>query len=326
VPVIDSNTLRPKGKGMATREHTADPTKIHHEWDLDLEPVLTINSGDVVHFDIQVAGEGQVWPGARFEEAKFDFDSIYNLCGPVNVAGAAAGDMLEIEILELQTGRWAWAAFLPGMGLLPDEFPEGYVKTFDLTGGPNIHFAPGIEIPVTPFLGTMGTHPGTPGRQVPFPPHGGGGNMDNRHLTAGTTLWLPVFVDGGKFSCGDPHAAQGDGEVCVTAIECPMTASLKFTLHKDKVAVPSFRVPPAAVSKKDEKGYYATMGIDSDLMSGAQTATRAMIDWLVDTHGLTREDAYVLCSATGDLRIIEIVDAGVWNVAMTMPLGVFTDK
>jgi acetamidase/formamidase len=324
--VIDSNTLRPKGEGMATREHTADPTKIHHEWDLDLEPVLTIDSGDIVHFDIQVAGEGQVWPGARFEEAKFDFDSIYNLCGPVNVAGAAAGDMLEIEILELQTGRWAWAAFLPGMGLLPDEFPEGYVKTFDLTGGPNIHFAPGIEIPVTPFLGTMGTHPGTPGRQVPFPPHGGGGNMDNRHLTAGTTLWLPIFVDGGKFSCGDPHAAQGDGEVCVTAIECPMTASLKFTLHKDKVAVPSFRVPPAAVSKKDEKGYYATMGIDADLMSGAKTATRAMIDWLVDTHGLTREDAYVLCSATGDLRIIEIVDAGVWNVAMTMPLGVFTDK
>jgi acetamidase/formamidase len=104
-----------------------------------------------------------------------------------------------------------------------------------------------------------------------------------------------------------------------------MKASLKFTLHKSKVTVPSFHVPPAAVSKKDEMGYYATMGIDSDLMNGAKTATRAMIDWLVDTHGLTREDAYVLCSATGDLRIIEIVDAGVWNVAMTMPLGVFTD-
>ena len=127
------------------------------------------------------------------------------------------------------------------------------------------------------------------------------------------------------FSCGDPHAAQGDGEVCVTAIECPMKASLKFTVHKSMVTVPSFHVPPAAVSKKDEMGYYATMGIDSDLMNGAKTATRAMIEWLVDTHGLTREDAYVLCSATGDLRIIEIVDAGVWNVAMTMPLGVFTD-
>src|SRR6185503_2708599 len=111
-----------------------------------------------------------------------------------------------------------------------------------------------------------GHSPGDPGRKVPFPPHRGGGNMDNRHLTAGATLWLPVWVDGGMFSCGDPHAAQGDGEVCVTAIECPMKASLKFTLHKSKVTVPSFHVPPAAVSKKDEMGYYATMGIDSDLM------------------------------------------------------------
>ena len=109
-----------------------------------------------------------------------------------------------------------------------------------------------------------------------------------------------------------------------TAASLRRKASLKFTLHKNKVTVPSFRVPAEAVSKKDEKGYYATMGIDPDLMRGAKTATRAMIDWLVDTHGLTREDAYVLCSATGDLRIIEIVDSGVWNVAMTMPLGVFT--
>ena len=306
------------------REHLADPARIHHEWDADLEPSVRINSRDSVHFKLKAAGEGQVWPGASFSETQFDFDTIYNLCGPVHVSGAQIGDMLEIEILELRAGDWAWAAFLPGMGLLAEDFPNGYVKTFDLTQGSTTNFCPGIDIPITPFLGTMGNHPGTPGRQVPFPPHRGGGNMDNRHLTAGTVLWLPVFVDGGMFSCGDPHAAQGDGEVCVTAIECPMEASLRFTLHKGVTGPPAFMVPSTSVSRKDAGGYYATMGIKSDLMEGAKSATRAMIQWLGMTHGLTPEDAYILCSATCDLRIIEVVDAGMWNVAMTLPLSVFT--
>jgi acetamidase/formamidase len=307
-------------------EHVADPKQIHHEWDADLGPVVTIDSGDIVHFDLKVAGEGQVWPGATFPETRFDFDTIYNLCGPVFVRDAKPGDSLEIEILRLKAGDWAWAAFLPGMGLLPEDFPEGYVRTFDLTRGDTTPFADGIEIPIRPFLGTMGNHPGTPGRQVPFPPHRGGGNMDNRHLTEGSTLRLPVFVEGGMFSCGDPHAAQGDGEVCVTAIECPMEASLRFTLHKGDGSAPTFSVPAQSVSRKDDEGYHATMGISPDLMTGAKEATRAMIDWLTANHGLTREDAYILCSATGDLRIIEIVDAGVWNVAMTMPLSVFSNR
>jgi acetamidase/formamidase len=308
---------------MAMREHVADPARIHHEWDAGLEPTLSVNSGDIVHFDLKVAGEGQVWPGATYEQSTFDFDTIYNLSGPVHVNGAEPGDTLEIEILDLQAGEWAWAAFLPGMGLLPEDFPEGYVKTFDLTRGDTTTFAPGIEIPIAPFLGVMGNHPGEPARQLPFPPHRAGGNMDNRHLTRGATLWLPVFVDGARFSCGDPHAAQGDGEVCVTAVECPMTASLRFRVHKQGIAAPSFRVPAPAVSTKDAGGYHATMGIDADLMTGAKKATRAMIEWLVAEHGLTREDAYVLCSAAGDLRIIEIVDSGVWTVAMTMPLSIF---
>ncbi|MCW2879309.1 MAG: hypothetical protein JWQ95_3409 [Sphaerisporangium sp.] len=308
---------------MAAREHVIEPTIIHHEWDADLEPALTINSGDVVHYDLKVAGEGQVWPGATYSDSKFDFDTIYNLSGPLFVNGAQAGDTLEIEILDLKPGDWGWAAFLPGLGLLPEDFPDGYVRTFDLTQGQTTTLVPGVEIPVSPFLGVLGNHPGEPARQLPFPPHHGGGNMDNRHLTTGVTLWLPVFADGALFSCGDPHAAQGDGEVCVTAVECPMQTSLRFTLHKRRSSAPSFRVPPASVSTKDSAGYHATMGIDSDLMTGAKKATRAMIDWLVAEHGLTREDAYILCSAVADLKIFEIVDAGVWNVGMTLPLSVF---
>jgi acetamidase/formamidase len=279
-----------------------------------------------VHYDLKVAGEGQVWPGAAYPECKFDFDTIYNLSGPVWVNGAAPGDTLQIEVLELTPGSWGWTAFLPGLGLLAEDFPDGYVRTFDLTTGPATTLVPGVEIPLAPFLGVLGNHPGEPRRQLPFPPHGGGGNMDNRHLTAGVTVWLPVLAEGALFSCGDPHAAQGDGEVCVTAIECPMTASLRFTLHKQASSAPSFRVPAAAVSQKDAAGYHATMGIDPDLMTGAKKATRAMIDWLCAEHGLTREDAYILCSAAGDLKILEIVDSGVWNVGMTMPLSLFRQR
>jgi acetamidase/formamidase len=308
---------------MADREHVIDPTRVHHLWDADLEPVLAIDSGDVVHFDLRVAGHDQVWPGAAYEDTRFDFDMLYHLSGPIHVNGAAPGDTLEIEVLELIPGDWAWAGFLPGFGLLPEDFPAGYIRTFDLTKGATTTLAPGVEIPLAPFLGVLGNHPGDPARQAPFPPHRGGGNIDNRHLTAGTTVWLPVFADGAVFSAGDPHAAQGDGEVSVAALECPMKASLRITLRHQTSATPSFRVPPGAVSSKYTAGYHATMGLDGDLMTGAKIATRAMIDWLAAEHGLTREDAYLLCSTAADLRILEVVDAGVWNVGMTLPLSVF---
>lgn len=302
--------------------HLADPARIHHEWNLDLEPVLTVESGDTVDFQIKAAGDRQVWLGAKYEETAFDFETIYNLAGPIRVDGAAPGDLLQVDIVELNAGSWGWTAFLPGMGLLADDFDYGYLRTYELAGDV-IDFAPNVAVPIRPFLGTMGNHPGEPARSLPFPPHGGGGNMDNRHLTAGTTVYLPVLVDGAYFSCGDSHAAQGDGEVCVSAVECPMDATLRFTLLRGASSTPAFSVPAGAVSSKDSQGYFATMGIDADLMTGARLATRAMITKLQNDHGLSVEDAYVLCSIAADLRILEIVDAGIWNVAMTMPLEVF---
>ena len=165
----------------------------------------------------------------------------------------------------------------------------------------------------------MGVPTDEPGRFEPFPPHKGGGNVDCRHLIAGSTLWLPIWCEGALFSCGDPHAAQGDGEVCVTAIECGMDATLRFRLSDRAIGGPEYRVPQTVGSPGP---YHGTMGIDPDLMEGARKAVRNMIAWLVDEHGLTREDAYILCSLAGDLRIHEIVDAGVWNVGMTLPLSV----
>ena len=183
--------------------------------------------------------------------------------------------------------------------------------------------APGVEVPFEPFLGTMGNCPDTPGIHLPFPPMKGGGNMDNRHLTVGSVIWLPIWCDGGMFSCGDPHAAQGDGEVCVSAIECSMRASLRFDLRRAPISAPRFQSQGPLAPRTSANGYFATMGISPDLMEGAKIATREMIQWLVAEHSLTKEDAYVLCSVAGDLKILEIVDAGVWNVSMAMPLAVF---
>jgi acetamidase/formamidase len=140
-------------------------------------------------------------------------------------------------------------------------------------------------------------------------------------LVEGSTLWLPIWCDGALFSCGDGHAGQGDGEVCVSAIECDTHASLRLTLRTRTLSAPSFRVPVSAQAPQSE--YHGTMGIDADLTIGAQKAVRAMIDWIVDEHELSPVDAYVLTSVAGDLHIHEIVDAGVWNVGMTLPLDVF---
>jgi acetamidase/formamidase len=304
-------------------EHVIDSGRVHHRWDRTLEPALRIAPGDVVHYDLAMAGRGQIERGDEFEKTRFDFDTLYNLLGPVWMEGAEAGDTLEVEVVSLETGDWGWCVVLPELGLLPEDFPEPFTRHFDLTRGDTIPFADRVLIPKEPFLGTMGNHPDDPEKAAPFPPHKGGGNVDTRHLKTGASVFLPVFLPGALFSCGDPHAAQGDGEVCVAAIECDMRATLRFQLHKRTISTPRFVVPGPLTPRTDDGGYYGTMGIDPDLMQGAKGAVRGMIELIREEHGLGREDAYVLCSLAGDLKILEIVDAGVWNVGFTMPRSVF---
>jgi acetamidase/formamidase len=305
-------------------EHVIDPTRIHHAWDNTLEPTLRIESGDVVHFDLRMAGHGQVENGLPIEEARFDFDTLYNLLGPIWVEGAQPGDTLEVEVVSLRPGAWGWCVVLPELGLLADDFPDTFIRYFDLTTGDTTALGDRARIPVEPFLGTMGTHTDESGVALPFPPHKGGGNVDTRHLKTGATVFLPVWVEGALFSCGDPHAAQGDGESCVSAIECAMEASLRFRLHRRSISTPRFEVPGPLTPRTDAGGYFGTMGIAPDLMAGARTAVRGMIE-LLGERGLGREDAYVLCSLAGDLKILEIVDAGMWNVGMTMPRSVLVE-
>jgi acetamidase/formamidase len=307
-------------------DHVIDSGRVHHKWDNTLEPTLVINPGDTVTYDLPMAGVGQIERGAGLVGAALDPDTLYHLVGPLFVEGVAPGDTLEVEILSLRPGAWGWTGMFPEQGLLPELFPEPYVRTFELGDRTRAEFATGVEIPLEPFLGTMGAHPEEAGVHEVFPPHKGGGNIDARHLKQGATLWLPVWCEGALFSCGDPHAAQGDGEVCVSALECDMHAMLRFNLRKWTIGAPRFFAPSPLTASTDTRGHVGTMGIAPDLMDGAKAAVRDMIDLIVARWGLSREDAYMLCSLAGDLKILEIVDAGTWNVGFTLPLEVFESE
>ena len=202
-----------------------------------------------------------------------------------------------------------------------------YIRYFDLTNGETAPLRDDIHIPIQPFCGTMGVALDEPGAHNVLPTTKAGGNIDTRHLNVGAKLHLPVFVAGALFSAGDCHAAQGDGEVCVTGIECPLEFSLRFNVIKGRSLRPwsfQFYTTPGPIQPRfDAKGYFVTTAIGTDLMTNSQNAVRDMIDWLVREKALSREDAYILCSEAGDLRISQIVDAGNWCVSFYLALSVF---
>ncbi len=300
----------------------------HRSWEVDLDPVLTIGSGEVVTVETADFADGQIGRDATSEDLlALDFQSIYPLAGPIAVEGASPGDALAIEFVEFELPEWGWACILPGLGLLPPgEFTDPYLKVFDLTDGDTTELVAGVRIPIEPFCGTTGV-PGAGMHGVPIPPpHAGGGNIDCRHLTAGTTLYLPVGVPGGLLSLGDAHAAQGDGEVAISGIECAMRTTIRVSVVPGlELSAPALRRAPGSLTPRvDDGGWYATTGVEPDLMEAARAAVRSMIRHLVRERGLSREDAYVLCSLAGDLKITEVVDAPNWMVACFMPDSVFT--
>src|SRR2546428_1858450 len=211
------------------REHTIGRDVFHFKWDNSLPPAVEIESGDNVHFDTEEVTAGQLKKGDPASKlGALNFDRLYPLGGPVYVKGAEPGDALEVDILSLKPGSWGWSAILPGLGLLASDFPDPYVRYFDLGDRTTAELRNDIHIPIVPFCGTMGVATDEPGRHDVLPPTKGAGNIDTRHLTAGTKLYLPVFVPGGLFSAGGCHAAQGDGEGLVTGTEFPASCSLRF--------------------------------------------------------------------------------------------------
>ena len=314
---------------MAGREHSLDKSKVHYKWDRRNPAAIEIDSGDIVHCETAEVTNNQITPGCPATKlGDLDFAQLYPLAGPIAVRGAEPGDVLEVEILKLETMGWGWTGIIPGLGLLAEDFTTPYIRHFDLTNKRTATLVPGVEIPIQPFCGTMGVATDDEGPLDVLPPTKGGGNIDTRHLTAGTKLRLPVYLKEAMFSAGDCHAAQGDGEVCVTGIECPMRFSLRFTVQKGRPLPPwryEFITPPGPLqSRSDAKGYFAHTALGPDLMTNAKNAVRGVVDWLVREKGLSREDAYVLSSLAVDLKISQIVDAPNWGVSAYLALSVFT--
>lgn len=308
--------------------HTLAREKIHYKWDNSLPPAIEIESGDVVECETEEVTAGQIKPGMPASAlTSLDFSRLYPLAGPIFVKGAEPGDILEVEILKLQPLEWGWTGLIPGLGLLQEDFTEPYIRYFDLTNGFSTPLREDIHIPLQPFCGTMGVATDEPGVHDVLPPTKGAGNIDTRHLNVGAKLYLPVYVNGAMFSAGDCHAAQGDGEVCVTGIECPMAFALRFNVVKGRSLPPwryQFITPPGSLQPRyDARGYFVNTALGPDLMTNAKNAVRGLIDWLVAEHGLSREDAYVLCSLAADLRISQIVDAPNWGVSAYLSLSVF---
>jgi acetamidase/formamidase len=211
-----------------------------------------------------------------------------------------------------------------GFGLLADEFPEPYYRTWQLEGGSALGF-PDVRIPVEPFCGIMGVAWDEPGEHSTIPPRDWGGNQDIKQLTAGAKLYLPVALEGAIFSVGDPHAAQGDGEVCGTAIEMPAEVTLRFSLRRDiGLSQPAFEVPGALSAGTASQGYFVTTSHSPDLMEATRQSVRNMIAHLGRARGLEAADAYALVSVAGDLKVSEVVDAPDWIVSTFLPHAIFT--
>jgi acetamidase/formamidase len=287
--------------------HTIHGAHHHFGWNNAFKPTETIAPGSTLRFECNDSGSGHFTAQSTDETVKsLDFSKVNPVTGPIFIDGAEPGDMLKVTIEAFEPSGFGWTAIIPGFGLLADSFstPKLTLWSYEPGSMAPAAFSSGARIPLKPFAGTIGLAPAEPGLHSVVPPRRVGGNMDIRDLSTGSILYLPVEVAGGLFSVGDTHAAQGDGEVCGTAIESAMNVTLKFDLVKSTpLAMPRFTTPGPVTRHLDAKGYEVTTGIGPDLMTGAKAAVANMIELLTHLHGLSPEDAYMLCSVCGDLRI-----------------------
>jgi acetamidase/formamidase len=302
--------------------HTIHSKHIHHGWNNAFPPRLTIAPGETVQFETLDASSGQLTrTSTAADVGKLDLAHVNPVTGPVYIDGARPGDALKVTVLSLRPSGWGWTANIPGFGLLTDQFPDARLHHWNYDPGLTpAMYGPGGRVPLKPFTGTIGVAPAEPGLHSIIPPRNVGGNMDARDIAEGTELYLPIEVEGALFSVGDTHAAQGDGEVCGTAIESPMSIALEFELVKGAgLAFPRFTTPGPVTRHLDAEGYEVTTGIGPDLMTGARDAVSGMIDLLTRRHGMAAVDAYMLCSVCADLRISSIVDVPNWVVSLYFP-------
>jgi len=354
-----------------------EPEKGHNRWHPDIPPVVRCRPGDEVVMETRDAFDGQITKDSGVDDVvKSNLNVVHPLTGPVHVDGAEPGDLLVAEILEVAPPPFGFTVQVPGFGFLRDEFPDPHIVKWDIADGwaasPDL---PGVRIPGAPFMGTIGLAPSRdlmaritareqellerggavlppePAGAVPtdpaiarealrtIPPRENAGNVDIKHLSAGARLLLPVWVDGGLFSAGDAHFAQGDSETCGTAIEMTATLRVRFDVRKDVAKERGIRelqyerddyvVPP---EYQAPKRFFATTGISvrrdgrnesEDLTLAARNALLNMIGHLTAEYGYTRQQAYALCSVAVDLKVSEVVDVPNFVVSALLPLDIF---
>lgn len=328
--------LAAPARGAAAQDrpgfHHVEPTPQSVAWgyyDAAARPVLRIASGDTVEAHTLITSspsrlEAAGVPPPEVEQALRDvYAQVTNrgpgghiLDGPIYVEGAEPGDVLEVRILSIRLAvPYAYNGFRPGAGFLPDDYPYARMKIVPLDAGRMVaQFGPGIEIPLHPFFGSMGVAPPeASGRISSAPPWMHAGNLDNKELVAGTTLYIPVFAPGALFEVGDGHAGQGNGEVDITALETSLVGTFQLIVRKDlHLLWPRAETPTHVI----------TMGLNEDLTDATRMAIRQMIDYLVTERHLSRDDAYMLVSVAGDVDVTQLVD-GNKGVHVMLPKVLF---
>ncbi len=294
-------------------------------WDNAIAPVMTVAPGATVTFEIIDAMDGQISRDSTADAiTNADPRRVNPVTGPVFIDGARPGDTLVVRVDGYRPSGWGWTANIPRFGLLADQFrePALHIWQYDPSGASPMLFGGHAKVRLAPFAGTIGLAPEEPGAHSVIPPRRVGGNMDIRDLVAGSVLYLPVEVDGALFSVGDTHAAQGDGEVCGTAVESPIEATLTFDLIKGR-QTPFPRVERPGAAPASDGPIDITLGIGPDLYEASRDAVRTMIDELARREKMSAVEAYMLCSVAGDLRISQIVDAPHWTVSFHLPRRIF---
>lgn len=314
-----------------------DPTPQTVAWghyQAGAKPVLTIQSGDtvVIHTLLTSSPDRLEQAGVAAVDVEPALRAVYAgvpqaergpgghiLTGPIAITGAEPGDTLEVRILKVELAiPYAYNAFRYGAGFLTDDFPYPRLKIVPLDAAAmQGRFAPGINVPLAPFFGSMGVAPPADfGRYDSAPPTIHGGNMDNKHLVAGTTLFLPVHASGALFEVGDGHAAQGNGEVDITALETSLVGTFQFILHKHAMT---------PYPRAETPTHYIAMGFDDDLSNATRKALRNAVDFLVAAKGMSRDDAYMLLSVAGDVEVTQLVDRNK-GVHVMIPKALFAGK
>jgi acetamidase/formamidase len=302
---------------MAEHSLSAEPT--HSCWNRALPPRLHVAAGDTVLLDCLDSSGAQVHPGMSVAEfLAIDRGRIHALTGPVFVNGAEPGDVLQVDVLEVAHKGWGWSSVIAGLGFLKERFHEPYLFHWQLEKVCTRSLAPAI-VPLRPFCGVMGVAPAEDGAFRTRPPGPFGGNMDVRELCAGAKLYLPVFNSGALFSAGDAHAAQGDGEVCINGIECPVDVTLRFHVHKHRPLSAPLVESAASSQSLSESEAWIVVESATDAISAARAATSRMIDLLAAHWGFSEVHAYLLCSVAMNLRLSQVVNEPMFTVSAAMP-------